>query len=122
MDRTSYELKKNKEVNKPVLKKESNINLNTVPDKEYKEYLLSSKWKKKRKEAMELFGSCVLCNSNKELEVHHRTYKNFKNEDIPKDLVVLCSRCHAKYHFWKSGKKYQNRKRRKKTKPIIWRG
>lgn len=40
---------------------------------------------------------CVLCNSDKNLVVHHRTYKNFGNENL-EDLVTLCLGCHKIFH------------------------
>ncbi len=123
---TNYELKTNREKNKPkILNPEltKGFHINNLPDKEYDIYLNSPEWKKKRTEAIELYESCVLCASKHDLEVHHRTYANFKNENITRDLIVLCSRCHAKYHYWKSGNKHQNRKHRKKRrKPIFVRG
>ena len=123
---TDYELKENKKKNKPkILNPEliKGFHINDLPDKEYAAYLNSTEWKKIREEAIELYQSCVLCASRNSLEVHHRTYANFKNENITRDLIVICSRCHAKYHYWKSGVKHQNRKRRKKRKkPIFVRG
>ncbi len=123
---TNYELKANTKKNKPkILNPEmtKGFHINNLQDKEYDVYLNSAEWEKKRKEAIELYESCVLCASKNALNVHHRTYANFKNESITKDLIVLCSRCHAKYHYWKSSVKHQNRKRRKKRKkPIFVRG
>ena len=124
---TDYELKENRKKNKPkILNPEltKGFNINNLPDKEYNAYLNSAEWEKIRTEAIELYGSCVLCASENCLEVHHRTYANFKNENSTRDLIVLCSRCHAKYHYWKSGVKHQNRKRRKgkRKKPIFVRG
>ncbi len=123
---TNYELKANREKNKPkILNPEltKGFHINNLPNKEYKDYLDSYKWKKIRKKAIKTYESCVLCGSENDMEVHHRTYANFKNESITRDLIVLCSRCHAKYHYWKSGIKHQNRKRKNKTKkPIFVRG
>ena len=66
---------------------------------EYQEYLKSEKWKKlaakKRKQAD---NKCQLCNNNKNtLHVHHRTYENLYKEKL-KDLIVLCDKCHTKFH------------------------
>ncbi len=44
-----------------------------------------------------LSGSDRLCNSTKNLEVHHRTYANLGCEEHA-DLVVLCDFCHGKHH------------------------
>ena len=41
---------------------------------------------------------CQVCNSPKKpLDVHHRTYANFRHEQ-PGDLTVLCRRCHEFFH------------------------
>jgi len=41
---------------------------------------------------------CQLCNSaSKKLDVHHRTYDRYGMEKAA-DLVVLCGRCHSKFH------------------------
>lgn len=64
----------------------------------YKEYLESPHWKETRLKALDRAGyRCQLCCSKVDLNVHHNTYKNLNNED-PKDLFVLCRKCHAKFH------------------------
>jgi len=69
--------------------------LHTMP---YKEYLKTDHWKEMRVQA--LAGAdykCQLCNTDKTLQVHHRTYERRGYEDL-KDLTVLCRHCHAKHH------------------------
>lgn len=64
----------------------------------YKEYLNSKHWKETRLKALDKAGyRCQLCSSNIDLNVHHNTYDNLGNEDS-KDLIVLCRKCHAKFH------------------------
>jgi hypothetical protein len=64
----------------------------------YDRYMKSSEWKEKRKLAIEKEnGRCQLCNSDRFLHVHHRTYERFGYEEIG-DLTVLCGYCHAKHH------------------------
>lgn len=42
---------------------------------------------------------CELCNSQKLLNVHHKTYEHHGYElDNMNDLIVLCSDCHKKFH------------------------
>jgi len=42
---------------------------------------------------------CELCNSNGELNVHHKTYDHRGEEYLfLEDLIVLCQPCHAKFH------------------------
>lgn len=61
-------------------------------------YLRSEKWKAKRQEALEgADHRCQVCNSPHELEVHHRTYEHWGNEQ-PGDLTVLCRTCHCLFH------------------------
>ena len=43
-------------------------------------------------------GKCLLCDSDG-THVHHKTYKNFGNEYLHEDdLVLLCGDCHSKIH------------------------
>jgi len=64
----------------------------------YKAYLKSSEWKWLRKRIKKLHGyRCVLCNSDGNLHVHHRTYDRAGFED-DSDLYTLCDRCHAMFH------------------------
>jgi len=64
----------------------------------YKEYLLTDEWKKKRKIILERANyRCQVCDSNKNLHVHHRTYENIYNENID-DLTLLCGKCHKQFH------------------------
>lgn len=42
---------------------------------------------------------CVLCNSNKNLEVHHRAYENHGFEHLHlEDLYTFCHNCHNSFH------------------------
>lgn len=64
----------------------------------YHIYLQSEEWKQKRNTVIEKAGhKCQVCNSAKELQVHHRTYERIFKEDLS-DLIVLCSSCHKKFH------------------------
>lgn len=69
--------------------------LKTLP---YQEYLQTDHWKNTRKAAMQRAGfKCQLCNSTDKLQTHHRTYER-KGCEIPSDLIVLCNKCHEKFH------------------------
>lgn len=70
----------------------------------YLEYLKSDHWKEKKIKLFETWKICQLCGSKKYLQVHHKNYRNLYNEEVEKDLVVLCSFCHNKLH-----KEYWNR-------------
>jgi hypothetical protein len=45
-----------------------------------------------------MYGTCVLCNRSKNLVVHHRHYRSLFREDLVRDVVLLCQRCHGRYH------------------------
>lgn len=65
---------------------------------DYAEYLTTNHWKRVAQEAKDRANwQCALCSSTERLEVHHRHYDNLGHEQ-PGDLVVLCWRCHAKFH------------------------
>lgn len=76
--------------------------------REYKEYLLSPRWKQFRIDALNFFGhKCSKCNSTEKLELHHKTYKNLFKETF-EDVQVLCKshrRQHHKKKLWKNGVK-----------------
>lgn len=64
----------------------------------YKRYLLSDKWRKIRKKALEFYGNnCCKCGNKFNLQVHHRDYKNLYKENMI-DLLVLCEPCHHEEH------------------------
>ena len=67
--------------------------------KEYKKYLSTKAWEWKRKEKLEEAKyKCQLCGkSNIELHVHHNNYDNLCFEEMS-DLIVLCKKCHEKFH------------------------
>lgn len=64
---------------------------------DYRAYLNSAEWRWKAKAAIETASGCALCGATTELEVHHRTYARVGHERL-NDLVVLCRRCHSRYH------------------------
>lgn len=73
----------------------------------YGALILHPNWKSKRKEIIERDSfKCVICNSKKDLQVHHRQYhfvKATKKFKVPWDypahlLITLCSTCHARGH------------------------
>jgi hypothetical protein len=60
----------------------------------YKEYLRSQHWSERRLDFLRFWGyRCCLCNSRRDVEVHHRTYERIGREELT-DCVVLCERCH----------------------------
>lgn len=64
----------------------------------YHDYLRTPEWAATRQRELErAHFSCQVCSSKYGLQVHHRTYDRFGSEQ-PRDLLVLCSECHALFH------------------------
>lgn len=65
----------------------------------YAAYLQSEHWQEKRKEAHRRFGGeCRACCSTTDLQVHHRHYQTLGEENVIRDLLLLCSVCHYGIH------------------------
>ncbi len=94
---------------------------------EYKEYLKSPEWRKKRNQVKYWHGKkCHVC-LKKFKDIHHKTYKNLGNENQKIDLIPLCRICHEKVHIfckennfdiWKGTEIYVSEN--KKRKPFTW--
>ena len=106
---------------------------------EYRKYITSDAWKQKRKtyfesnmyktyaegrEAGKFVCWCCAKDDNS-LQLHHRTYKRFGNENISVDLVPVCQECHSNIHklekeqgfnIWAATKHYRKVVRRLKKK------
>lgn len=70
---------------------------------QYKNYLKSNTWaEKKRKRLIIDGGKCACCGRpaerTRKMQCHHIRYSNLGNEDIYRDLVSVCSRCHSVLH------------------------
>ena len=67
---------------------------------DYAKYLKTPHWKKVRDLKLKECGhKCQLCGSKVRLEVHHNSYKHLWIEGLyMNDLVVLCHKCHSKFH------------------------
>lgn len=67
-------------------------------NRDYKNYLMTKHWQNRRVKALkDAKYKCQLCSRKDELHVHHNTYKNIGNEK-KEDLIVLCKKCHSKFH------------------------
>jgi 5-methylcytosine-specific restriction endonuclease McrA len=65
---------------------------------DYATYLKTPEWRHRARAAKQRAGNrCALCNSDRPLEAHHRTYERIGNERQD-DLIVLCSPCHRRHH------------------------
>lgn len=66
--------------------------------KSYQEYLASDYWKEKRKWILFVLGNkCSKCESNQDVQVHHKNYDSVGNENIH-DVILLCRKCHQEEH------------------------
>ena len=64
----------------------------------YRNYLDSVEWANIKLDLYQTRGKqCEICGSKSNIQVHHKTYKNIFKEE-PKDLILLCKRCHSKQH------------------------
>jgi 5-methylcytosine-specific restriction endonuclease McrA len=78
----------------------------------YEEYLRSPKWRRKRKDRLQIDGhACQKCGATSKqyrLEVHHLTYERLSDERM-EDLQTLCVLCHPFETSEQRRKKYANR-------------
>lgn len=67
----------------------------------YREYIQSDAWRDIALRVKLKSGSrCMLCNSPKNLDVHHRTYAHLGRErEHMEDLICLCRECHQSHHM-----------------------
>lgn len=64
--------------------------------KSLEEYYKSPEWAAKRNERLKIDSyRCARCGFTRALEVHHITYTRFGHEDVYRDLVTLCKKCHG---------------------------
>ena len=65
----------------------------------YQEYLKSDHWRDTRRRYFrsKLYKGCYICETRKNIEIHHKTYKRFGREWL-NDLLALCSECHKEVH------------------------
>jgi hypothetical protein len=66
--------------------------------RDYRDYLASAGWQVTRQWALAAAGwRCQLCPRRTRLEVHHRIYRGWGQEQDG-DLIVLCHVCHRRHH------------------------
>lgn len=64
----------------------------------YSKYLQTPHWRYLRNRVLEEANwRCRWCTSEKDLQVHHLTYKRLGCE-LRRDLIVLCGNCHVGTH------------------------
>ena len=64
----------------------------------YSRYISSHGWASKRAARLEIdchrCQTCLHDGTLWRLEVHHKTYDRFGDEDVERDLITLCCQCH----------------------------
>lgn len=70
----------------------------SAPFVDYHKYLKSEEWAEFRKLIFEWRGrKCQLCLTERNLHLHHMTYKRLGKED-PRDVLIVCDKCHKFIH------------------------
>jgi hypothetical protein len=98
---------------------EADLPMPTKRQIEYAEYLQTAHWKEISAKVKERAGNrCQVCNSDRALEAHHRTYENIFHElEHLSDLTCLCGRCHGLFHGRNAPQKAQSRKKPSRRRP-----
>lgn len=66
---------------------------------DYKDQLLDKRWKDLSNKIKDRDGrKCVVCDSKRKLNVHHKKYTGMAWEAPESDLITLCEECHSKIH------------------------
>lgn len=66
---------------------------------DYRNYLQSNHWKDFRTlvRIKCACNECQICGSTYRLDIHHLNYEHLWKERLS-DVIVLCNKCHTKYH------------------------
>lgn len=61
---------------------------------DYRTYIRSPEWRKKRERAFKILGrKCQKCGKTKNLRVHHKHYETLYHESA-EDVEIVCTDCH----------------------------
>lgn len=75
----------------------------------YEDYIASAGWKRLRLDAIARDGGrCRTCNTDQDLEVHHRRYPREWQDDSLDNLTTLCRDCHETITSLLRAKRYRN--------------
>ena len=68
--------------------------------KSYEDYLNSDWWKNIKQKALKrkCYQYCLFCKSNKNLNLHHTSYKWINTKDELRTIICLCNKCHKEVH------------------------
>lgn len=71
----------------------------TAPSRELqRKYQKTEHFQRLKDTVIAIHGKCQLCPSKKSLTFHHVHYRTLFEEDVIRDGVLVCSRCHRKLH------------------------
>lgn len=80
-------------------------------------YLKSHHWFELKKVTLEQHPACHICKLDKELVIHHLSYRHLFEEEYEKDIIVICNKCHGLAHNkYEQKPKYKSKKHNKKRK------
>lgn len=71
---------------------------------DYLEYLQTNHWRQTKEKALSYYSyQCTVCGGKKNLNVHHKRYKDASGETVwfrekLEDLSVLCAEHHGQFH------------------------
>ncbi len=83
----------------------------------YTDYLRTEHWQILRLAALKRYGcKCSICKSTKNLEVHHKIYRETYWDSLVQDLQVLCHACHQEEHGFAAPLRLSEPKKRKLAK------
>jgi hypothetical protein len=73
--------------------------MSSAKKEEYRKYLKSTTWKKKRIQALAYHGAeCACCGSTDNIHIHHISYLNYPGNEKMTDLIPLCEDHHQLVH------------------------
>ena len=77
------------------------MNFKELGFRSYSAYLRSPHWKTFRAKFRRTGRkwACSVCDGEKELELHHKTYDKLGKEELT-DVIPLCHSCHGEVHSW----------------------
>ena len=98
------------------------MNINQC-SKEYRDYLQSERWRKIQLMVKERDrGCCQICGSKEQrgMQVHHaNSLGRFHEENHLNTVILICDRCHTKYHTFMKRRDFLRENMGKRINPLI---
>lgn len=64
-----------------------------------KSFYATKEWKEARKKALEVNNKCTICNSQENVDIHHKKKVKEGGDNSINNLIALCSSHHHKIHI-----------------------